>query len=58
MRQAALEEAARVEAEATTTATQPRKAGLFGDDQPNASTKLRVDVEAILQGPAKRQRTR
>ena len=52
MREAAVAEAARVEAEST---VQSKKVGLFGNEAQNA-TQVKIDVESILQAPAKRRR--
>ena len=57
MREAALAEAARVEAEAA-VAPQEKKAGFFGNDADSkpAAAPVKVDVNAILAAPNKRRR--
>jgi hypothetical protein len=58
MREAAMAEAAKIEAEGLGT-QQPKVAGLFGGAEEVKPTATKVDVESILRAPpAKRPRTR
>lgn len=58
MREAALAEAKRVEAEASAASSQrqTKKAGLFGQEgKPKSAANVNIDVDSILQAPKRRR---